>query len=1290
MKKLAAVLFIISSADVFALEKYLMRVPDELNPQVGAIGVKMYDSEPPAISIPLRDGKFLVVRNETHRLESKYGSSGFGVPTKVVDLDVITRYTEAARHFPSITLQVGDSTLFAYRQENHYAGPLVFMGAEYVVGVYLPEGRKLDEEVRGLLKKVTFVPIAGLGVDTALKMYGPGSLVPAAARLKTVKKMVEERGECCELIELLSTLTSDAETKEWCRGRLKLLNPGKYAADDRQEIKEYNCDDVAQQKAVMELLSASRKADKAFVQVPAGDDDGVAAAVALKTKTVTLPGGAKMEFVWCEKGIFTMGQNDGEWEPSKKEEPRRKITLTKGFWLAKYETTQGQWKSVMGSNPAHFTGDDNLPVESVSWKMCKDFIRKAETDAGVKLRLPSEAEWEYACRAGTRTAYYWGYQANTKKANYNGEDKFHPERSLPTVGKTVKVGSYAPNAWGFHDMLGNVAEWCEDDWLDEPPTGNAQDPLHVKDGGTLKARRGGNWDSLGFACRAADRDWFGQGRKSNVVGVRFVLEETAGKTDASAPVATAQKPAAAEAKPASVQPAPAAAETKPASVQPAPATAETKPASVQPSPAAAEPKPAETVPAKPAEAAAQPKVAVKPGPGEMEYKGRKWRYEINRSGTTVWLKKNPLDDYSGVLEFPPMLGGLPLKTIDWQLFKDRKEIKGVVLPEGIEKIEENAFENCEGISQLVLPDSLETIEKYAFSGCAGICKLDLPKRLKTLGGDAFRGCRNLEGDFDLRNLEVLVRDTFNGCAKLHSVVLSEKIGEIDTATFESCSNLVNVTIPKSVGFIGSSAFRSCVSFKGVLDIPEGVTNIDWYAFAYCTGLTGVNLPKGLVKLGDAAFNGCTSLERLVLPEGLKQVSEHLAYKCASLKEVSIPSGVKRIRACAFTGCKALKSVTLPQGLERLENWSFQESGIESIDVPGGVKEIGPCAFVSCVSLKRVVLHEGLKTIRKGAFRACAALEEITIPASVESIEVEAFQDCTNLKKVVFLGKKPKIAMGTFKGCKHPDVLKLEPLPPKLPKGYGKVKMKTKTVTLPGGATMEMIYCPPGTYMMGTPEGMKKATVNDTEGPIKVTLTKGFWLGKYEVTQKQWQSVMGEQPEGVKYKGDDFPANCISWVRADEFCKKVGGKARLPTEGEWEYACRAGAPTAFPWGNTANGTQLACDGTRPFSYEEEEDKIPKGPKQSGLVKVGSYPSNAWGFHDMNGNVDEWCQDWFMMYWLKTKELTDPKGEDEKLQSHNKVLRGGCWDYGAWACTNSSRFDEHKDNRAGRGFRMAMDE
>ena len=684
----------------------------------------------------------------------------------------------------------------------------------------------------------------------------------------------------------------------------------------------------------------------------------------------------------------------------------------------------------------------------------------------------------------------------------------------------------------------------------------------------------------------------------------------------------------------------------------------------------------------------EPKAPVKPGPGESEYKGRKWSYYIYNNGT---VKINGISDYSGVIEFPDRLGGAEVTSIPYELCEKRKEMTGVVLPKGLKKIEKDAFAHCTGLKELVLPEGLETIGVNAFVECTELEKVVLPKSLKTLENGAFFLCDKLTGDFDLRGLEKVEGWLFKGCPRINSVILPDSLTFLDSYMFESCSNLTKVTIPQSVRFINSGVFGECVSFKGEMEIPEGVTNIEYGAFRDCSGLTSIKIPSSVRKFGDSVFQGCSGVSRFDVPKDLDKISEFMFAGCTGLTAFDIPNGVKKIGAGAFSSCSNITEIALPPKLEKIENWAFQEAvKLRSIDVPEGVGQIDPYAFAVCVSLKKVTLHEGLKKIREGAFRECTALEEITIPASVESIEVKAFEGCTNLKKVVFLGKKPKIVKGTFKGC-TPDVEKLEPQPPKLPEGYGSVKMKTKTVTLPGGATMEMIYCPPGTYMMGTPEGMKKGASNDTQAPIKVTLTKGFWLGKYEVTQKQWLSVMGELSDSTVIKGDDFPAHGISWVKADEFCKKVGNGARLPTEGEWEYACRAGAPTAFPWGNTANGTRLACDGTDPFSYEEDKDKIPKGPTHEKPVKVGSYEPNAWGFHDMNGNVIEWCQDWFMTYWPRTTELTDPKGEEEKYEKNNKVMRGGSWGQGACGCTNSSRFYESKENRAcPRGFRMAMDE
>ena len=246
--------------------------------------------------------------------------------------------------------------------------------------------------------------------------------------------------------------------------------------------------------------------------------------------------------------------------------------------------------------------------------------------------------------------------------------------------------------------------------------------------------------------------------------------------------------------------------------------------------------------------------------------------------------------------------------------------------------------------------------------------------------------------------------------------------------------------------------------------------------------------------------------------------------------------------------------------------------------------------------------------------------------------------------------------------------------------------KTKTVTLPGGATMEMIYCPPGTYMMGRRKDSPCKESHDVCPQIKVTLTKGFWLGKYEVTQAQWKSVMGKNPSDSESFGDDLPVNNMSWDDAVAFVKKVGNGARLPTDAEWEYACKAGTDTVFHWGDTCNGTEANCNGTKPFGTEK------KGPNIGHAVKVGSYRPNAWGFHDMAGNVAEWCNDRHADYYLvHPEELTDPKGGDSTVRY--RTVRGGCfYTYFTAECSRSVRRDMLPPDwpKPFVGFRMAMDE
>ena len=211
-----------------------------------------------------------------------------------------------------------------------------------------------------------------------------------------------------------------------------------------------------------------------------------------------------------------------------------------------------------------------------------------------------------------------------------------------------------------------------------------------------------------------------------------------------------------------------------------------------------------------------------------------------------------------------------------------------------------------------------------------------------------------------------------------------------------------------------------------------------------------------------------------------------------------------------------------------------------------------------------------------------------------------------------------------------------------------------TLMLPGGVEMAFAYCPPGSFLMGSPES--EAERLDDELQHEVRLTKGFSCGVYPVTQAQWRAVMGTDPS--HFKGDDLPVEQVSWDDAQAFCAQVreltGTAVRLPTEAEWEYACRGGTTTPFYWGAELNGTQANCNGNVPYGTETA------GPYREGTSSVGSnvkgFP-HPWGLADVHGNVWEWCEDWYDAGYYARSPAVDPVCRD--CEQMYRVLRGGSW-------------------------------
>ena len=222
-------------------------------------------------------------------------------------------------------------------------------------------------------------------------------------------------------------------------------------------------------------------------------------------------------------GTFAMGSPTGE-KDRLNFEAQHKVTLPKAFYIGKFEVTQGQWKKVMGTNPSSFkNAGDNAPVEKVSWDNCQAFMKKLATLEGMpegSFRLPTEAEWEHACRAGTPTTFCYGDNLDSRMANFNGEFPYGSGEKGEFRKTTLPVGTFKPNAWGLYDMHGNVAEWCAD-WYGKYG-GDATDPRGPATG-PGRVVRGGSWTEGAAVCRSASRGNSGPGDTDDYRGFRLCL-----------------------------------------------------------------------------------------------------------------------------------------------------------------------------------------------------------------------------------------------------------------------------------------------------------------------------------------------------------------------------------------------------------------------------------------------------------------------------------------------------------------------------------------------------------------------------------------------------------------------------------------------------------------------------------------------------------------------------------------------------------------------------------------------
>jgi formylglycine-generating enzyme required for sulfatase activity len=335
---------------------------------------------------------------------------------------------------------------------------------------------------------------------------------------------------------------NEAALKGLVEARAGAAEQARVAEDERKRQAEYDRF-MAKGRAAMteqQFQAAEVAFDAALRQKP-GDEAAQQAmkqaqvAQAKPAPEITNSIGMKLKLI--PSGKFLMGSSEKEEGRSSDEGPQREVQISRPFYLGIYPVTQKEYREVMGENPSYFSAQgggkdavagmntDRYPVERVSWDDAVEFCdklsaRPEEKAAGRVYRLPTEAEWEYACRAGTDTPFWWGKSASSEQANFDGNFPYGGAEKGPYLKRTCPVGSYKPNPWGLYDMGGNVWQWCHDwygkDYYKEGVNKDPQSP----ENGNLRVLRGGSWDDLGRSCRAACRGRYVPGGRVNVRGFR--------------------------------------------------------------------------------------------------------------------------------------------------------------------------------------------------------------------------------------------------------------------------------------------------------------------------------------------------------------------------------------------------------------------------------------------------------------------------------------------------------------------------------------------------------------------------------------------------------------------------------------------------------------------------------------------------------------------------------------------------------------------------------------------------
>ncbi len=298
------------------------------------------------------------------------------------------------------------------------------------------------------------------------------------------------------------------------------------------------------------------------------------------------------------------------------------------------------------------------------------------------------------------------------------------------------------------------------------------------------------------------------------------------------------------------------------------------------------------------------------------------------------------------------------------------------------------------LKELVIPEGITEVKPYAFYGLSALTEVTIPSTVKTFGSQAFTGCSSLKAvnTNDLAawcdiNFSTSTSNPVTTChtlkingQELSEVTIPEGATTIKQYVFSGCASISSMKLPSTLGSIGRYAFYNCTGLK-TIEIPETVTTIGSSAFASCTGLSEITIPSGVTLIDQAVFNGCKSLKSVTLPENLTEIKQNAFINCAKLESIIIPDKTAKIGNKAFQNCSGLASVSFPEKMTSLGDYTFQGTALESAYLPEDLTKIGYNVFLNCDKLVTVSIPSTVTSIDANAFGNCTAIATIICKAT---------------------------------------------------------------------------------------------------------------------------------------------------------------------------------------------------------------------------------------------------------------------------------------------------------------------